>query len=498
MSESTLNCPNCLRPVHLDASECPGCASTLLVDVIPSDRPADAKARYQLARALAAVPGAPTLAALRAALEAEGAPLVRGVTRAAAAAFESVLSEQGILALLQPSVPAAPPRSLKRYTVHAIALALVVVGTVCVARKSANTDRAAVAVTTPYAMPPSTGHPIRPAATTHCPNEAPGGAGYFVHPTHVLISARSLCDGNGPVLRVSDGREVLTTVSTQSTKFDLAVVEADRAGDVQPFPLGDATILRPGDRVQIVGGGAATSAGRGRVVSIASEEQGVGWVRVDVGQQPVADGDAVLDVQGRLVGIVRVPGANEQVVRVLPINYAYDSTENGGLPLISPLPLPAPDPNVWHDYLRAVNDDEVTRGKAFVEGLERRPGVFESAWFAPGDGISAKLVVRSYSPPQLGDMDFDVRMYGTPICSGRLSQSYVWDYFDHRSNLTQARSHARWNWISQLNLSEHLYIVDMVASGGPFRACLAGRKNLVLHVRGAARDLDVVPLETVL
>jgi len=469
----------------MDASQCPGCSSTLLVDVIPADRPADGKSRYQLARSLAAIPGAPPLPALRSALEKEGVPLVRGVTRAAAAAFDTALSGHGILALLQPVAPAPARPSLRRLALVAAAAGLAVLATIVVVRAMRPTRRAQAGAGTITA---ALADPTKSIVAMRCQGND-GATGFFIQPRRILFPAHGLCLGDGPLFVLQDHRSLESRIVGRDTRLDLAVLDVDEGADVQPFPVGDATALKPGDRLQVLG----TALGQwhawgATVVSVGTPDKGVGWLTLDsVG----GDGGPVLDSQGRVVGIVARSVQDERTGRAVPINYAFDASQTAGVPLLQASASPM-DEDRWRDYLRRAGDDEDARARTFIESVERQPAVLEATSFR-NDILEITLLQRSLQRPDPPEMGFDVRLNGTSICSGTMRLSEIYTAKDHDRLLRHSESGMRWSWLNKHRLLDDVYLMRFNAQGS-FQACVTGRPHLTVHVKGATPDFEAVPL----
>ena len=107
-----------------------------------------------------------------------------------------------------------------------------------------------------------------------------------------------------------DGRVVPATLAGRDPSTDLAVLKcAEASAAVSTF--GDATALKPGSLTLVVGRTRASGpvAALGVVSLVAAERRTwtgaalTPYIRLDVGLQPTAIGGAVVDAQGRTVGI---------------------------------------------------------------------------------------------------------------------------------------------------------------------------------------------------
>jgi S1-C subfamily serine protease len=107
-----------------------------------------------------------------------------------------------------------------------------------------------------------------------------------------------------------DGRVVAATLAGRDSSTDVAVLKcAEASGAATSF--GDVSALRPGSLALVVGRTRASGpvAALGVVSLVAAERRTwtgaalTPYIRLDVGLQPTAVGAAVIDAQGRVVGI---------------------------------------------------------------------------------------------------------------------------------------------------------------------------------------------------
>jgi S1-C subfamily serine protease len=107
-----------------------------------------------------------------------------------------------------------------------------------------------------------------------------------------------------------DGRVVAATLSGRDPSTDLAVLKCAEATNA-PAGFGDPAALKPGHLALVVGRTRTSGpvAALGVVSLVASQRQTwtgaalAPYIRLDVGLQPTAVGGAVVDAQGRVVGI---------------------------------------------------------------------------------------------------------------------------------------------------------------------------------------------------
>ena len=129
--------------------------------------------------------------------------------------------------------------------------------------------------------------------------------GYIVTNNHVVDGADTLN------VTMSDGREFTAKVVGRDPQSDIAVVKVD-AKNLPTVTLADSDSVEVGDRVLAIGnpfgiGETVTSgivSAKGRRVGILEDVQGFeNFIQTDAAINPGNSGGALVDVQGRLVGI---------------------------------------------------------------------------------------------------------------------------------------------------------------------------------------------------
>jgi len=355
--EERLPCPTCRTPAELEAELCLQCGATLLVDVVLRSPVIDGRVRYRLSRALSALPGAPTLGAIQAALVDPSPAAARGVTRAYAHAALPLLAENGLRGTIEKHVRPAQGGGLSVRTVAigvgAVALLAVAgVGWQQVVRRMAppevrltDSDPATPppGVSRPVAAPRSSRelakHALVAAAALRCRDS--GGSGFFVAPDLVVTNAHVLCPGEDTIqVGLSDDRKLIGQVMRREESLDLGLVRVSGAS-VEPMPLGDVGDLAAGDRVMIVGSpvGLDFTVQEGSIASLQRSANGVAYLQLDAKVSPGNSGGPVVDSEGRVVGIVSMKVSGEGVEGIglaIPINYVYSAR----LGFVSP-PSPA-------------------------------------------------------------------------------------------------------------------------------------------------------------
>src|SRR5207244_11065713 len=123
--------------------------------------------------------------------------------------------------------------------------------------------------------------------------------------SHVLEYADTL------TVALNDGRELPTTVVGSDPLTDLAVIKVD-AKDLPAVTFADTSKIEVGDRVLAIGnpfgiGETVTSgiiSAKGRRIGILADVQGYeDFIQTDAAINPGNSGGALVDVDGRLVGI---------------------------------------------------------------------------------------------------------------------------------------------------------------------------------------------------
>lgn len=129
--------------------------------------------------------------------------------------------------------------------------------------------------------------------------------GYIVTNNHVVDGADTL------LVALSDGRELTAKVVGRDPQTDVAVVKVD-AKDLPAITLADSDTVEVGDRVLAIGnpfgiGETVTSgivSAKGRRVGILADVEGYeNFIQTDAAINPGNSGGALVDVQGRLVGM---------------------------------------------------------------------------------------------------------------------------------------------------------------------------------------------------
>jgi len=141
--------------------------------------------------------------------------------------------------------------------------------------------------------------------------EARGSASGVVWRTGIIVTAEHALRRDEEIhATLPDARVAPATLAGRDPSTDLAVLKCAEA-TVAVAAFGDAAALKPGNLTLVVGRTRASGpvAALGVVSLVASERRTwtgaalAPYIRLDVGLQPTAVGGAVVDAQGRTVGI---------------------------------------------------------------------------------------------------------------------------------------------------------------------------------------------------
>ena len=130
---------------------------------------------------------------------------------------------------------------------------------------------------------------------------------------HVLTNNHVVEPGAGGEISVvfADGRRAEAAIVGRDPVTDLAVLDVDRVEDLEPIALGRSSEVRVGDAVVAVGSplglsGTVTTgivSALGRTVRTDPQTPLLGAIQTDAAINPGNSGGALVDDQGRLIGI---------------------------------------------------------------------------------------------------------------------------------------------------------------------------------------------------
>jgi hypothetical protein len=393
------------------------------VDVVVDSAPPGERARYNLAKALSQLESpSPSFSTAQQAISIPHAVLMDGVTRETGRRLLAAVKELGGRASMTPHVEQIAgddePGSITNFLVvivlvGAIAFALYAwtwrlrnPSTEAVKPAGASSERAARAATVARLAPLELGAISKKAAPGIARLSCRSGAeasGFLVGPDLLLTSSSALCP-SGEAVRVTlaDGREIRGETERRDERLGLALVRIPGAG-AEPLPLGDASVLRAGDRVAVFDG---ADPRQGNLKETTRSVLGVGFLAVepDAGRP----GSPVLDGLGRVVGVVAPPPvlASEPGL-VLPVNYLY----TGNSRLTDPPTRLKPDTAAWNDYLVGVLDAD----REEVQRWSSQPALL-AVGTVTGRGQVGTFLVHDVQRPEPQTLQLTVGTPEKPLC----------------------------------------------------------------------------------
>jgi serine protease Do len=203
------------------------------------------------------------------------------------------------------------------------------------------------------------------------------GSGIVLAPGKVLTNAHNL-RGDQVTVTFADGRRVIGSVAGFDGDGDLAVIDVETGG-ATPLDWGDGDALAVG--AAVFGAGASHGAGTrvtfGLVSAIAREFRGPGGRRIDGSVEhtaplaPGSSGGALLDAEGRLVGL-NTNRIGEGFYLALPANAALrarvDALSRGEAPRRARLGVAVAPSHIARRMRRSVGLPE--RDGVLVRGVE--------------------------------------------------------------------------------------------------------------------------------
>ncbi len=213
-----------------------------------------------------------------------------------------------------------------------------------------------------------------PGRQFRTPSQKGIGSGVIVTKDGYIITNNHVVDGADEVnVSLNDGREMKAKVIGKDPKSDVAVIKVD-AKDLPAIQIADSDKLEVGDVVLAVGNpfGIGQTVTMGMVSAMGRDARGLvdldyqDFIQTDAAINPGNSGGALVDAQGRLVGIntaiLSRSGGNQGIGFAIPTNLARDVMGE----LVS-------DGKVTRGYLGVLIQD-VTPGLAKEFKLEDRKG----------------------------------------------------------------------------------------------------------------------------
>jgi serine protease Do len=329
---------------------------------------------------------------------------------------------------------------------------------------------------------------FNPAGVTPYGLRRTGGSGVIVSPdgyiitnTHVIAGATRIqvqlssnsAPANRSVMR-PPGRVLPARLIGLDAETDLALLKVDAEG-LRFLELADSDMVRQGQVVVTVGspGGLESSMSMGVISAVARQLQPddrVVYLQTDAPINPGNSGGALVDIEGRLVGIntmiLTQSGGSEGLGFAVPSNiarFAIDQMRRTGFVLRGEI---------------GVEAQTVTPGLAPALGLERDTGVILADVLPGGPGDTAGLkigdiVLSLNGKPMENARQFHVNLYRQSISSIVTLQILRGADTLEKKVVLLARSNSPERFASQVNERQHL-VPHLSILALPIDASIAG------------------------
>ena len=177
-----------------------------------------------------------------------------------------------------------------------------------------------------------------PRRNMPAPRQEGIGSGVIVTKDGYLLTNNHVVDGADEVkVALQDGREFTAKVIGRDPKSDVAVIKID-ARDLPAVPMADSDKVEVGDVVLAIGNpfgigqtvttGIVSATGRAGTLGLDYED----FIQTDAAINPGNSGGALVDAEGRLVGIntaiLSRSGGNQGIGFAIPTNLASDVMES--------------------------------------------------------------------------------------------------------------------------------------------------------------------------
>jgi len=220
------------------------------------------------------------------------------------------------------------------------------------------------------------------------------GSGVIVSPAgYILTNNHVVEEANEIEVFLNDGRKSVAKVIGTDPDTDLAILKID-LGKLPVITLGDSDALAVGDLVLAIGNpfGVGQTVTSGIVSALGRTELGINtfenFIQTDAAINPGNSGGALVDIQGRLMGI----------------NTAIYSRSGGSLGIGFAIPT-----STAKSVLEAiVRDGRVTRGWIGVEPQDLSPELAENFGIPPGLGVIIVGVLQDGPAAKAGVLPGDV------------------------------------------------------------------------------------------
>jgi serine protease Do len=295
------------------------------------------------------------------------------------------------------------------------------------------------------------------------------GAGFFVEPDLVVTNAHVVGEGSDQVeVLFSDGRALYGRRERVDAWLDVALVRVESARSV-PLPIGDATRLRRGDQVMIMGNprGLDFTFAQGIVSHPSRCLMGITYLQLDASIHPGNSGGPVLDTSGRVVGIVSMMvGSSSGLGLALPINYLLEE-----VPPFLTTEAPELDHEAWRERLAEAAEAE-RREIAELRTHLQKPGLV-GAFLAPPGVVTAVVVQWSEFPPGLASFAFSLARRGQTLCLP-MGEVQSWGRVEDAG--AQVRDTRYFIWLERNGLTREAYagVVPLRMDGCPDPSSVLG------------------------
>lgn len=488
MSSDREPCPRCGELVAAEARECPYCDRSTLVNLRLGGPVQDPRTRYQLARSLAALGQPfPKLVELQAALASAQPVLGQRLTVASARRGLELVEAHGLRGYAQP-VPATRnpwPRIAAVLTVASALAGLAWLGFRGTAPATSVEKAAAPSRPGPAAPKVSGASGLAPRAVAaralpstvavRCGGSTIG-AGFFIDKDLVLTNAHVSCESSEATgVLLSDGKRFGANVIQSDTDLDLALLRIVGA-DVTPLPLGDVSTVKEDQQVVVIGSplGREFTVLGGKVTKPSRLILGVSYIEIDSPIQPGNSGGPLIDLEGRVLGVVSLKHAKAQSVGMaVPINYAYA----GPRPFVAA--PPGSDPATFARMLEAAEADgrtlladvNISNIPPMVVGTERQHA----------ENVTVRLALLSPGYPGMRSYTFKISAANRTTCQNSATVAEWKAVQDEK--LSAAFEGPFGAWIQRNGQDAQLYVGDAVLDLG----CGRGSSGSLLLLDGMPR-----------
>jgi len=416
-------CPHCGELIAPEARECPYCSHAVLVDLRLGGPVQDPRTRYQLARAFAALgPPFPGLVELQAALGSAQPVLGQHLTVAAARRGLEVLEAHALRGYAQPA-PAAGSHWPKIAAAVAAAGVLGGLGWLgfrgqtqaTPSEKAAAPSRSGPAVSlvskaTALAPRAVAARALPSTVAVRCGGSTIG-AGFFIDKDLVLTNAHVACETSDSIgVLLSDGKRFGANVIQSDTDLDLALLRIVGAS-ATPLPLGDVSTVREDQQVVVIGSplGREFTVLGGKVTKPSQLILGVSYIEIDSAVQPGNSGGPLIDLEGRVLGVVSLKHAKaEGVGMAVPINYAYA----GPRPFVA-----APQGSDPAAFARMLEDAEADGRKLLADvNISNIPAMVVGTNRQHADNVAVGLALLSPGYPGMRSYTFKISAANRTSC----------------------------------------------------------------------------------